>query len=310
RSGATAIAAAEALGLTETSDRDAIVQAEEAGRRAALGAARSGATAIAAAEALGLTETSGRDAIVQAEEAGRRAALGAARSGATAIAAAEALGLTETSGRDAIVQAEEAGRGLICDSFYEGCSVVGVHDFCGGAEVRRGVKTATDTTASWPSRVGGLNLVGAECVGRCAPADAALPASEECHVSVAAASSAGALGVEKNALTSVSEANALEGWGGAGLASWAAGALPAEVEVEAADEGRRMRELAVHPALRAAAVRTTRLPHGEPLGYDSDDDIPIPQWYTFWGCLITPFACCMGRRPVHVSHLEDSASED
>ncbi|RNF26695.1 uncharacterized protein Tco025E_01093 [Trypanosoma conorhini] len=100
----------KSLSSDETSDRDAIVQAEEAGRRAALGAARSGATAIAAAEALGLTETSGRDAIVQAEEAGRRAALGAARSGATAIAAAEALGLTETSDRDAIVQAEEAGR--------------------------------------------------------------------------------------------------------------------------------------------------------------------------------------------------------
>ncbi|RNF07389.1 hypothetical protein TraAM80_03301, partial [Trypanosoma rangeli] len=66
----------------EARSREDIERAEEAGRLAALEAMQSGATAIASAEALGLTEERGREDIERAEEAGRLAALEAMQSGA------------------------------------------------------------------------------------------------------------------------------------------------------------------------------------------------------------------------------------
>ncbi|RNF06331.1 hypothetical protein TraAM80_04028, partial [Trypanosoma rangeli] len=264
-------------------------------------------------EALGLTEERGREDIERAEDAGRCAALEAMQSSATAIASAEALGLTEERGREEIERAEEAGHRAVCDAFFVAHAFGMNRCFYAGGGVLGGMKTVTDVNVSWPSRGCALDVMSADCVGSGARvdvvgacADAVLDASEECHVIAPVVSSVDDVEFDRNDLTDVVELNALSSGIIVGLADASALESPAEVSAEAS----LSREVAVHPALRGAAGHPAVLPHGDPLGYDSDDDIPIPPRYTLWGCLSLPFACCVRRRPVQVHCVENSLGEE
>ncbi|PBJ80177.1 hypothetical protein BCY84_01786 [Trypanosoma cruzi cruzi] len=313
--GATAIAGAEVLSRREQQDRDVVSHAEEAERSAVLAAAHRGATAIAGAEVLSRREQQDRDVVSHAEEAERSAVLAAAHRGATAIAGAEVLSRREQQDRDVVSHAEEAERSAVLAAVQSVHFVWGACGFYGGENVL-GLREKRDSIASWPLRVGALDPKSVNSVEELAAVssngmslDTGLGVSDEGNACATAVSRVNDAKLDGSPLTGGCELTQVNVRGGVLLAEETVSSLRVEAK-ETDVQSDMLGKVAVHPALRTGEVRATTIPHGEPLGDDSDDDIPIHPRYTFFGCLLSPFVCCMSRRQTQMARIEDPFSNE
>ncbi|KEG11110.1 hypothetical protein DQ04_02971040 [Trypanosoma grayi] len=272
-------------------------------------AAQQGEELLVCALALGEEERQGRGAIAGQEEANRISMLSAAQQGEELLVCALALGEEEQQGRGAIAGQEEANRvGMLSAAHQVGWSSCSfpVSGPVVGSYV--GVLEDSNALAAWPSScgVGGSNsngsalqdgslafddvestvvkggvyeaLVGESAVGSAnavvgdvAPApgtvdrptyDISALAVEEGHLSVVAGD------IGEGSIADASETSV---------------AVDAVVDTP------------VHPMLCSPGGRLTTLPHGDPLGPDLDEEMELSPMYTWWSCLMRPFACCGGR---------------
>ncbi|EAN95347.1 hypothetical protein, conserved [Trypanosoma cruzi] len=313
--GATVIAGAEVLSRREQQDRDVVSHAEEAERSAVLAAAHRGATVTAGAEVLSRREQQDRDVVSHAEEAERSAVLAAAHRGATVIAGAEVLSRREQQDRDVVSHAEEAERSAVLAAAQSVRFVWGACGFYGGENVL-GLREKRDSIASWPLRVGALDPKSVNSVEELAAVshsgmslDTGLGVSDEGNACATAVSRVNDAKLDGILLTGGCELTQLNVRGGVLLAEETVSSLRVEAK-ETEVQSDMLGKVAVHPALRTGEVRATTIPHGEPLGDDSDDDIPIHPRYTFFGCLLSPFVCCMSRRQTQISRIEDPLSNE
>ncbi|EKG01675.1 hypothetical protein TCSYLVIO_007320 [Trypanosoma cruzi] len=256
-----------------------------------------------------------RGVVSHAEEAERSAVLAAAHRGATAIAGAEVLSRREQQDRDVVSHAEEAERSAVLAAAQSVHFVWGACGFYGGENVL-GLREKRDSIASWPLRVGALDPKSVNSVEELAAVssngmslDTGLGVSDEGNACATAVSRVNDAKLDGSPLTGGCELTQVNVRGGVLLAEETVSSLRVEAK-ETDVQSDMLGKVAVHPALRTGEVRATTIPHGEPLGDDSDDDIPIHPRYTFFGCLLSPFVCCMSRRQTQMARIEDPFSNE